>query len=505
MNTLYTLSCLPLLLAMSSWGARPALADFPETSPFPPGQQLYININDLAAQDLSFEPGLRFEPDDLQILTRSVLLTGMDKTLVADGSEHRLDLAGRDGRDASHPQVYGRVGEAGGDGGTLTVYYTDIADLKQIYVDASGGQGGSGVPRLPRYQCSEREVDSLSPDSIGPPEIHTPNRPDLDSLESPVIDHSDVLEALPEIDLPEPPGAPLPPTKHLDKASLTSLNGVASKEQNNLPIPVPDCQWTTSEPGPSGEEGRRGQLRIINRSTVLPSEQAVVSLSVPSDLVDRTFQLSKDIWRERSGAAALLAPGSIIADEYLEFVDRIERTVRVRWLVPTESLPSLNNITLVLADDGQINLNAGADVWIANTLQAQDDVLEIAIRNIVPASEVTDLAVGRLVGDDDALNLQVIDLAGHSEALETSFQLRYRAAASTTDTIRPQWETHYEGEVPAELVTRDHNRFSLNLGALPIDSQYLQPGTLIDVEIEVTRSLGERSATQTLTWQGEIR
>jgi hypothetical protein len=40
---------------------------------------------------------------------------------------------------------------------------------------------------------------------------------------------------------------------------------------------------------------------------------------------------------------------------------------------------------------------------------------------------------------------------------------------------------------------------------LPIDDRYLMSGVGVDIEIEVTRSLGDRSAKQTLIWQGTIR
>ena len=67
------------------------------------------------------------------------------------------------------------------------------------------------------------------------------------------------------------------------------------------------------------------------------------------------------------------------------------------------------------------------------------------------------------------------------------------------------YKTEYEGDIPNELVTRDYNRFTLALGKLKIPDEALRPGVNVDIEVVATRSLGIRSAKQTINWQGAIR
>ena len=93
---------------------------------------------------------------------------GQSQTIFADGSPLNLDLSGEDGssgedglsgenadcerqpRDVDHDVRAadggkggnGGNGGDGGDGGALTIYYTNLADLKKIAVRANGGRGG---------------------------------------------------------------------------------------------------------------------------------------------------------------------------------------------------------------------------------------------------------------------------------------------------------------------------------------------------------------------------
>ncbi|WLT37851.1 hypothetical protein NON20_19585 [Synechocystis sp. B12] len=66
-------------------------------------------------------------------------------------------------------------------------------------------------------------------------------------------------------------------------------------------------------------------MTVLNLDRPLEPDRpgTTVSLDV---LKNQGFNLSKNIWETRPGAAQLLAPGSVIADEYLILLDRIERS-----------------------------------------------------------------------------------------------------------------------------------------------------------------------------------
>lgn len=524
MQALHTVPLLPLLLSVSSVGlASSAFADTYHLNAPPPSPSTY-------AQEFNDQ---RFEPIIQQdTVPRPSSRDGRDRTIFADGREYDLDLSGRNGASASssrrrtslydverrltgeEPQlnrnvspVHGSSGQPGGDGGTLTVYYTNLTHLRNIYVDASGGRGGAGSSGTDGFSCPPPETDL------------------------PEIDINQDLRVIPSEGLPQPPtlppeaAPPIEPKRLRGDFQGQQTNGNSGSSQfvgnelqaldkapnafleDTIARSVPaGCRRIPARSGSRGRDGRVGQLRIVNREEELPPEKPETNVAV-SDLTEQTYDLSKHIWHERSGATELLAPESIIADEYLEFVERREATVQVSWTAdqPLNRFET-SEATLSLEDDGRVQVDLGDQLWSLSETHQSDDLTKVLITALVPEAEVLELAKGSWQRSQDSLNLAVIDLAGHSEVLTTQFYVRYRAASSDAlNNIRPRWETQYEGDVPAELVTRDYNRFSLNLGALPIESQYLQPGTPIAVEIEVTRSLGERSATQTLSWEGEIR
>ncbi len=396
---------------------------------------------------------------------------GPNQTVFADGSKYEFDLSGQPGSSASSPGYPGNNGGNGGNGGNLTIYYSNLDYLSQIYVDASGGRGGSGRRNLSCNRSSPISSDSLQR-----------------AVES-ALEESGVTERQPS-------------EAARDSDRYQSGHPGFS---NSFPNSTQHSTSSTCRSGSRGSDGNPGQLRIINRQERLPLENNGVEVSL-SNLLNRTFNLSKHIWHERSGAADLLAPGSIIADEYLEFVDLIESTVQVSWDVPQPIETFANRqASLHLQDNGSVSIDLEGDFWSLTETRQQDGVTEVALTTLIPANEVTDLAIGQLIHEDNALNLYIIDRAGLTDSLETTFQLRYTATTPQSRyETRPSWRTHYSDDVPKEVVSRDRNRFVLNLDQLPIEAQYLRPGTYINIKLDITRSLGERSATQTLTWQGEI-
>ncbi len=90
--------------------------------------------------------------------------------------------------------------------------------------------------------------------------------------------------------------------------------------------------------------------------------------------------------------------------------------------------------------------------------------------------------------------------------IATQFQIKYRAArASDRFSSNADYRTRYEGNIPAELVSRSNNRFTLNLGKLPIESEFLRPGVAVEIELVATRSFAGRSTEQKIEWRGQIR
>ena len=126
-----------------------------------------------------------------------------------------------------------------------------------------------------------------------------------------------------------------------------------------------------------------------------------------------------------------------------------------------------------------------------------------AMGAVVCPTDVTRLAVAEFANSGQNLSLRIVDLAGKSDVINTQFRVNYRAQDNFDDAFNAP--TLYEGEIPADLVSRSYNNFTLALGKLKIPSQALNPGVKVDVEVVAIRSLGGRSAQQKISWQGVIR
>jgi hypothetical protein len=255
--------------------------------------------------------------------------------------------------------------------------------------------------------------------------------------------------------------------------------------------------------GQDGADGSLGTLWLVNRSEELPLE--VPTLTVPiTDLPDNIFSLSQHIWETRPGATSLLAPGSVIADEYREFVERLEGSFQLLWQAnrPLTDFAG-GSATLDIQDDGRVEIAFPEEVWVEGQLEQQGAITLFTVENAIAASEATQLQVADFSGKGLDLQLVLVDLAQKSDLIATQVQIEYRS--TDRDSGRERYRKRYEGNIPTELVRRDHNRFILDVGRLPIDSSFLQSRVSVEIELTVTRSFGGRSAQQEIHWQGEIR
>ncbi|MCA1995213.1 MAG: collagen-like protein, partial [Coleofasciculus sp. S288] len=399
---------------------------------------------------------------------------GENRTIFVDGSPLNLDLFGEDGedgydgrdgydadcgrqpRDVDHDLDApdggaggdGGTGGDGGNGGSLTVYYTNLADLKQIFVQATAGEGGrpgrgayGGRGCQCREQSWERQTCTGTPGSPG--------------------------------------------------YSCTTRRFYCEDGDDGV----------QGRDGNDGNDGRLGTLTLINRTQELPPDQPTTTVPM-SQLLNRVFPLSKNIWQTRNGAASLLAPGSIIADQYREFVDRIEGSVQVVWNAARPIADfSDQTVTISLEDNKQVVIAFPEEVWVDGTTSQQDGKTQFVATNVILKSEATQLTRADFSGNGTNLVFAVIDRAGKSDLISTQFWIKYRSARSSDRFDRnPDYRTRFEGNIPAELVSRSNNRFALNLGKLPIAPEYLRPGIPVDIELVATRSFAGRSAEQKIEW-----
>ncbi|MCB0351749.1 MAG: hypothetical protein KDD38_11235, partial [Bdellovibrionales bacterium] len=229
---------------------------------------------------------------------------GRDAELLVKGQTITLDLSGQNGhnslsngengqdatacmiypRDPEHNLVgadggnggFGGNGGDGGAGGDAILFYSDINQLKNIKIISPGGLGGKGSnPGLGGRPClcltrswTVRKC-VRQPDNSEKCDLHT----------------------------------------YYCRDGRNGYNGYA---------------------GVSGFPGYAGRLILIKGTEQPTPEVRQIQKTLP-DLVGATLQLKENIWQTQVGAGDLLAPNSIIQDNYLEFIKEETYTAAVGW------------------------------------------------------------------------------------------------------------------------------------------------------------------------------
>lgn len=360
----------------------------------------------------------------------------------------RYDLQAADGGDGGS----GGNGGNGGDGGRVLIYYSDPAALRQLYVDAQGGQGGrAGRGGEGAMGCRCRYPDWTVQTCTG-----TPGTPSY---------------------------------------NCQSERFVCRDGDNG--------DWGRN--GRDGSNGQLGQVWLVNRTQPLLPETPRQVLFL-SDVTNRSVPLSRNLWQQQGGILGLLAPGSTVASEYQEYVGRVEGDGRLIWEAPRSSQGFAGTgVTLAIQADGAIDFSFPSDLWVVGEQTRADAVTTFRVTQAVRAAEATQLAWGTFTGQSAQLTLAVLDLAAVSDYVNTQFHITLRTADGDPNRNRRlRYITRYEGTLPANLITRTNNRFELAVGRLPIDLDDIRRGHYAEIELRMTRSLGNNSASQNLEWRGQL-
>ncbi|NET70403.1 MAG: collagen-like protein [Sphaerospermopsis sp. SIO1G2] len=400
---------------------------------------------------------------------------GQNQTITANGSPINLELSGtngedgEDGENAFRPRCRskkrdnsrstiratkggdggkGGKGGKGGNGGSLTIYYSSIADLQKIFVRANsgeGGRGGRGGKGTRGCNCRRSRWEEK------------------------------ICQ-----------GTPGKPNYKCKKKVYRCYDGRDGRDGGD---------------GSDGKRGSLGTLSIINSQEPLRNDRPKTTTTI-SQLSTQKINLSKNKWYIRQGATALLAPGSIITDQYREFDRRLEGSLQLNW---QEKKPLSNfanqKVTLTLSDNEQIDINFPENLWVDGNAQLQNQLTTYTVNYAIPKQDVTKLKVAEFTGTGKNLNLKIVDLARRSDLINTKFKVKYRGRDSFDGF---GYQTFYEGTMPDSLVTRNYNRFTLDLGKLQMSSKAIRSGTEVEIEVIAIRSLGERSTQQTLRLKSTI-
>ena len=395
-------------------------------------------------------------------------------TVFADGSQMTLDLSGQNGFPGKQgatgnsalceeqPQDInkslraadggnggdGGDGGNGGKGGSLTVYTTDQEDLKQIYVIAAGGEGGKPGEGGKGGQGCKCETSYWNNETCT--------------------------------------GKPGSSDYNCTTSEFECIDGYQGRKGRN---------------GRSGSDGSMGKLTLINLDKSLAPDRPQATVAI-GDLKDRGFTLSKNIWRNRTGAAALFAPGSIISDQYQELVARYEHNVLLVWDAP-QPVSNFEEDEVILSlqgkDDAKISFPE--DLWLETDVLKRDNVTEIFVFNAVWEEDIADLDDEGIYGSGANLELDIIDRADQSDLVKTDFIVEYRVENGGEDSskFRTIYDYRNQAGASSEAIIRDGDLFTIRLGQLGIPPEQLQPGVEIEVNVTAHRSFADKSKVKEIS------
>ncbi|MBE9223697.1 collagen-like protein, partial [Cyanobacterium stanieri LEGE 03274] len=253
--------------------------------------------------------------------------------------------------------------------------------------------------------------------------------------------------------------------------------------------------------GRAGRTGNVGSLTLINSNTPLPPDRLSASVSM-AQLKERGFSLSKNIWENRTGATNLFAAGSIIADQYLELVERVENSVVMIWNAPQpfETMGD-RTVTLNLQDDRTVDIKFPDDIWLQTNIIPRNQVTEIFVFNAIRASDTTKLVSKGVSGLGLGVQMEIVDEANLSDIVNTNFKIKYSTSPSRNLSLRQRndYTLRYEGEISPQFINYQNNRFIINIGELNIDPRHLEADTSIDIQLEITRTLNDNQSTQIIS------
>jgi hypothetical protein len=411
---------------------------------------------------------------------------GTDQTIFYNGSPANLDLSGQagedgeDGRDAERAQcdrggwsdrsdrshdnrsTYSRSeydlqganggdggrggsGGSGGNGGNLVLYYQDGQNLRNLLVRSVPGTAGrSGRGGYASYGCQ----------------------------------------------CPQP---------HWEVKKCTGKD----KDQK---CTVHHYRCTDGRNGRNGENGRdgnagiSGKVTLIKRSTILPEEVIQVNTTL-GQLSQQPVSVSRNFWSTQSGAASLFASGSQLQDAYPELSDRVERSVELQWrtnypLAKVAQLP----VKVELERNKDLTIALSSDLWSKQSRRRAGNTELLTIDQAIARQDALNLSPVGLYGVGSKLAVKLTDLSKQSNQVKTEgMRLNYRVRDNELNYI-----SQFESVIPATAIETRGEEFRVAIGQLPIPANLKQAGTVIEMELTVTRSFGVDRGDQVITYRGIV-
>jgi hypothetical protein len=383
------------------------------------------------------------------------------------------DMLGAEGGDGGS----GGNGGNGGDGGDTVIYYDNNSQLRQIYIDATPGEGaggGRGSYGAPGCFCSQYFWQ----------QTYTETRYRDESYQECTTrricrrEGDDNREVCRDERVCETRTRRVPYTYTYTR-NFTCQDGRHGRE---------------GMPGSYGQRGSMGSITLIKKNSVL--EPVRPRLNVALAQMVGQFELSDNEWAARNGASQLLAPGSRVADQYREWLGKRTHQVQIIWAVEGKDPADFGDGQVTLSLNNQrVEVNFPDQFLHLKKVEARGSNTTITITKAILASDIQKVRAKKMTGTLKSTKLELIDDADVSDHVATRFFIKAKWRKASDRKFYQQW-------VPAEFVTRDGNIFNINVGEFDLKArrflffkrkEYFKAGAKVKLELMIERTFGGRT------------
>ncbi len=233
--------------------------------------------------------------------------------------------------------------------------------------------------------------------------------------------------------------------------------------------------------GTNGFDGGMGDIYLIESPALL--EATLPAANVPMvSMTNGPFTLSNLQWSVQPGATGLFAPGSYIKNSFYLYEGRIEKELQFIWNAdrPLADFAGLN-VYVTLDQSGALTVRFPSDLWLDYEVMENAGTTEIIVNNAFKSLEVKNLELTSISGVGTDLIAVVTDHSAISHLINTSFDIKYFVKGYI------YYNSKFIGPVTPELIDVTAEALTIRVGQLPIKAKYLKKGKKIRIRLITKR------------------
>ena len=313
----------------------------------------------------------------------------------------------------------GGKGGNGGNGGNTTIYYTDLDQLANVNINAEGGRGAFG-----------------GRGAVG--------------------------------------GRPCFCTYRAWRVRYKDRNGKVFYR---------DFQCFAGERGQVGKPGKNGQNGALGVAKLIKSEEPLKPvrrnfLVGPSNFGQNIF-LSQNIWERRRGLLNLINPNSIVSNDYLSFVKRIEKLITFKWDTQRSPEDVLKQNSIKVTLNNNTSYKFPKNFWVDSyEKRMNEDHKEVIVTNMISVQDLSKIIpVGmELQGEDSVLIIK--DFEGLEGFIKTEFFI------DTNWRLEDDYWEYYKGKIPEDLIEIIGDSIYIKVGQLPVRAKSFKKKSSLTLRIK---------------------